>query len=126
MFEPLLLSAHNPSPMTGDGNNTYLLAGRGEPAVLIDAGVGEPAHVDTIAGALGERGPPLGLVLVTHGHRGHAGGAPALAAAHPAAAFAKNPWPEEAPRYAVRWQTIGEGDAATAGGEPLAVLHTPG
>jgi len=126
MFEPLLLAAHNPSPMTGDGNNTYLLAGRGGAAVLIDAGVGEPAHVATIAAALREHDAQLGLVLVTHGHRDHAGGAPALAAAHPAAAFAKHPWPEEDHRFTVRWQPIGEGDVVTAGSEPLAVLHTPG
>ena len=126
MFEPLLLSAHNPSPMTGEGNNTYLLAGRGEPAVLIDAGVGEPAHVEAIAAALRERQTALGLVLVTHGHGDHAGGAPTLGAAHPSAAFAKHPWPEEDHRYSVGWQTIGEGDVITANGEALAVLHTPG
>jgi len=126
MFEPLLLSAHNPSPMTGEGNNTYLLAAADGPAVLIDAGVGEPSHVAEIAAALRERGAQLGLVLVTHGHRDHAGGAPALAAAHPRAAFAKHPWPEEDHRFTVPWQTIGEGDLVSAASERLAVLHTPG
>jgi glyoxylase-like metal-dependent hydrolase (beta-lactamase superfamily II) len=126
VFEPLLLNAHNPGPMTGEGNNTYLLAGRGEPALLIDAGVGEPAHVETIAGALRERDAHLGLVLVTHGHRDHAGGAPALAAAHPDAAFAKHPWPEEDHHYTVSWHAIAEGDVIAASGERLAVLHTPG
>ena len=125
MFDPLLLTAHNPSPMTGEGNNTYLLAGGGE-AALIDAGVGEPAHLQAIAAALGERRAPLDIVLVTHGHRDHAGGAPALAAAHPAAAFAKHPWPGEDARFEVSWRTIGEGDVVAAGGEPLVVLHTPG
>src|SRR6185436_17061154 len=100
--------------------------GGGGPAVLVDAGVGEPAHVAEIAAALRERDAHLGLVLVTHGHRDHAGGAPVLAAAHPAAAFAKHPWPEEDHRYAVSWQTIGEGGLVTADREPLAVLHTPG
>ena len=27
MFDPILLPAHNPGPMTGSGNNTYLLVG---------------------------------------------------------------------------------------------------
>jgi len=94
MFQPLLLGARNPSPMTGEGNNTYLLADSGGSAVLVDAGVGELAHVAEIAAVLRGRDAQLGLVLVTHGHRDHAGGAPALAAAHPATAFAKHPWPE--------------------------------
>jgi glyoxylase-like metal-dependent hydrolase (beta-lactamase superfamily II) len=126
MLEPLLLAAHNPSPMTGDGNNTYLLAARGRSAALIDAGVGEPAHLHGIAAALRDRDARLGMVLVTHGHHDHAGGAPALAAEHPAAVFAKQPWPEEDHRYAVDWQTIGEGDVVSAGGELLTVLWTPG
>ena len=41
-------------------------------------------------------------VLVTHGHPDHASGAPAIASAHPAATFAKLPWPAKMSRYARR------------------------
>lgn len=122
-FEPLLLIAHNPGPMTGSGNNTYLLAGDG-PATLIDAGVGEPAHLAELDRAL--RGAALDAVLVTHGHPDHAAGAPAIAATHPRALFRKLPWPEEDARYDVRWRALGGDDTVIAAGEPLRVLHTPG
>jgi glyoxylase-like metal-dependent hydrolase (beta-lactamase superfamily II) len=71
----ILLRARNASSWTGaTGNNTYLLPGR-VPA-LIDAGVGDPAHVQDVADALG--GATLAVVLITHGHVDHVSGVPAL------------------------------------------------
>jgi glyoxylase-like metal-dependent hydrolase (beta-lactamase superfamily II) len=88
----LLLPANNASPWTGPtGNNTYFLAGP-EPA-LIDAGVGSPAHIDSVEAALA--GQPLRRVLITHAHPDHIGGLDVIMsrwpsvevvrAAHPAA-----------------------------------------
>ncbi|MBI3400560.1 MAG: MBL fold metallo-hydrolase [Acidobacteria bacterium] len=125
-FNPLLLTAHNPSPMTGAGNNTYLIVAERGPATLIDAGVGEPPHLADLASALLIRHARLESVLVTHGHRDHASGAPAIASEHAGATFAKRPWPKEDAQYAVPWQAIDDGDTIEAGGEPLVVLHTPG
>ena len=123
-FEPLMLPAHNPGPMTGSGNNTYLMAGRHGSSTLIDAGVGEPAHLADLASALGRN--RLEAVLVTHGHPDHASGAPGIAAAHPAAAFRKRAWPGEDEKYAVAWRALGEGDVVEVGDERLTTLHTPG
>jgi glyoxylase-like metal-dependent hydrolase (beta-lactamase superfamily II) len=126
MFAPLLIPAHNPSPMTGAGNNTYLVAGANGAAALVDAGVGEPMHLAELDAALLRSNAPLARVFVTHFHRDHAQGAPSIAAAHPHAAFEKYPWPEEDAQYGVAWRPLADCDVVTAGDEPLTVLHTPG
>ena len=110
--------------MTGSGNNTYLLAGSGGSGTLIDAGVGEPQHLADLATALGAG--HLDAVLVTHGHRDHAAGAPAIAAAHPGATFSKLPWPDEDAQYDVPWRSLRDGDLIRTGDEPLRTLYTPG
>ncbi|HWW85069.1 MAG TPA: MBL fold metallo-hydrolase [Vicinamibacterales bacterium] len=126
MFEPILLTAGNPGPMTGAGNNTYLLVGPGERAVLVDAGVGAPQHLSDLDLALESNGVTLEKVVVTHGHVDHASGAPAIAATHPTVRFAKHPWPEEDARYGVNWEPLSEGDLVDIGDEQLTVLETPG
>ena len=128
-MKPILLFAHNPSAMTGPGNNTYLLISAGGipfRAALIDAGVGTPEYLRDLDAALTERHARLETVLVTHGHPDHAAGAPSIAAAHPSAVFAKYPWPEEDARYPTAWQRLRDGEVVVAGDEPLTALHTPG
>jgi glyoxylase-like metal-dependent hydrolase (beta-lactamase superfamily II) len=124
-FIPVLLKAHNPGPMTGTGNNTYLIFA-GRDATLIDAGTGEPGHLAALAAELQNRGATLTQVLVTHAHADHASGAPALASAHPAARFFKYPWPGEDAKFPVDWQPIAEGARFDVGDGELVALHTPG
>lgn len=115
--DPVLLPALNPSPLTGAGNNTWLLDGA-EPA-LIDAGVGVPAHVEAIARALGGR--PLVRVLVTHGHPDHVSGVPALGERWPSLEAWKFPVDGES-----GFQPLAAGQRLRAGDGWLHVVHTPG
>jgi glyoxylase-like metal-dependent hydrolase (beta-lactamase superfamily II) len=71
----LLIPAGNPSVWTGaTGNNTYLL--EGSIPTLVDAGVGNAEHVAAVDTALD--GQPLAAILITHNHRDHTSGVPAL------------------------------------------------
>lgn len=118
-MKPAFLHAGNPGPMTGAGNWTYLIGGR--LPLLIDAGVGNAAHLDAIAAAA-PRGPSL--VLVTHAHSDHISGAPAIHQRWPETAFAKYPWPVRDPD--VPWSTLDDGAIVATDEGDLTVLHTPG
>ena len=109
-----LLPAHNASTWTGPtGNNTYLLPGR--IPTLIDAGVGNAEHIESVARAL--EGRPLALVLITHGHSDHVNGVPAIVAR----------WPNVRVRqFATGEQPIQDDDVIEAGDGVLKAIHTPG
>jgi glyoxylase-like metal-dependent hydrolase (beta-lactamase superfamily II) len=121
MLEPIVLDARNPGPMTGTGNQTYLMVSNGA-AMLIDAGVGHIEHLTGLGRTLSESSSTLCLVAVTHGHADHISGAPAIARAHPSAVFAK--W---APRDTeMGWRRLEDGEVLRVGSESVTALHTPG
>jgi glyoxylase-like metal-dependent hydrolase (beta-lactamase superfamily II) len=110
----ILLPAHNASTWTGPtGNNTYLLPGR--IPTLIDAGVGNADHIESVARAL--EGRPLALVLITHGHSDHVSGVPAIVAR----------WPDVRVRqFGTGEQPILDDEEIAAGDGAVKAIHTPG
>ncbi|HET7217048.1 MAG TPA: MBL fold metallo-hydrolase [Vicinamibacterales bacterium] len=110
----ILLPAGNASAWTGPtGNNTYLLPGR-VPA-LIDAGVGDPQHLEAIDRALD--GGALRLVLITHGHIDHVAGVPALL----------QRWPGvDIRQFESGAHPFTDGERIPAGDGEVVVVHTPG
>lgn len=69
------LTAPNPSPMTLDGTNTYVV-GR-DPAVVIDPGPDDSGHIEAVREAAARRGG-IGTVLLTHAHGDHSDGVESL------------------------------------------------
>ena len=86
--------APNPSPMTLEGTNTYLLDSGDGSGAVIDPGPVNARHLDAIDSAAAQRELKIAAILVTHGHPDHAPGAAPLARrtgapvyAHPVARF---------------------------------------
>jgi glyoxylase-like metal-dependent hydrolase (beta-lactamase superfamily II) len=112
--------APNPSPMTLEGTNTFVVAEPGAAGVVvIDPGPADDGHAARVlAACVGRR---VELVLLTHGHPDHAEGAAALAAAAGAPLAAVDPAlaGSGAPDLAA-------GVTVEAGGVRLACVPTPG
>jgi glyoxylase-like metal-dependent hydrolase (beta-lactamase superfamily II) len=73
--EPLVtrVLAPNPSGMTLDGTNTYVVGAPGSgQAVVVDPGPDDPAHLAAVEAALAARDARCVAVLVTHHHGDHA------------------------------------------------------
>ncbi len=82
------LRARNPSPMTLDGTNGYVVRVGPRALVAIDPGPVDAAQRDAFLAAAREANAAYAAILVTHGHPDHFPGAAPLAAATGAPVFA--------------------------------------
>lgn len=124
-FQPIALHAANPGPMTGAGNQTFMIV-EGDEAILVDAGVGHARHLQAIDETLALSGAVLRSVIATHGHMDHISGAAALVAAHAGLACLKYPWPVQDARVDVTWAPLSDEQTIPIGDTALRVVHTPG
>ncbi|MFF0424148.1 MBL fold metallo-hydrolase [Streptomyces sp. NPDC004520] len=113
--------APNPSAMTLDGTNTWLLSEPGSAlAVVVDPGPLDEDHLRHVIDTAEKLGKRVALTLLTHGHPDHAEGAGRFAELTGTAVRALDP--------ALRLgdEGLGAGDVVTVGGLELRVVPTPG
>ncbi|HET7901437.1 MAG TPA: MBL fold metallo-hydrolase [Candidatus Nanopelagicales bacterium] len=109
--------APNPSPMTLDGTNTWLVRS-GRDVLVVDPGPDDPAHLDAIVAEVD--GAHVARILLTHGHPDHSEGAVALAGRLHAAVLALDP------AHRLGDEGLVGGDVVVVGDVALSVVPTPG
>jgi glyoxylase-like metal-dependent hydrolase (beta-lactamase superfamily II) len=112
-----VLLARNPSPMTLEGTNTWLLRAPGAAeAIVVDPGPDDEAHLAAVAASAGR----VATILLTHGHGDHSDGARRLHELTGAAVRALDP------AHRLGDEGLGEGDVIAEAGLELRVWATPG
>jgi glyoxylase-like metal-dependent hydrolase (beta-lactamase superfamily II) len=113
--------APNPSPMTLDGTNTWIVSEPGSAlAVVIDPGPLDDAHLTAVVATVARAGKRVALTLLTHGHPDHAEGAARFAE------LTGTPVRALDPALRLGDEGLGAGDVITTGGLELRVVPTPG
>jgi glyoxylase-like metal-dependent hydrolase (beta-lactamase superfamily II) len=113
--------APNPSPMTLDGTNTWILAGPGSPrAVVVDPGPAHEGHLHRVRDQVSAAGQSVAQILLTHAHADHSAGAAAFATMTGAPVRAADP------AFRLGDEGLAPGDTITASGTEIHVLATPG
>jgi glyoxylase-like metal-dependent hydrolase (beta-lactamase superfamily II) len=113
--------APNPSLMTLDGTNTWLIAEPGSATVVVvDPGPDDEGHLQRICSVVAERGQRVTDIVLTHRHSDHSAGAPRFAALTGAGVRAVDP------AHRLGSEGLVAGDVVDSGGCELRVMTTPG
>jgi glyoxylase-like metal-dependent hydrolase (beta-lactamase superfamily II) len=113
--------APNPSLMTLDGTNTWVIAEPGSPhAVVVDPGPDDRSHLSRVQGQVTAAGQAVARILLTHSHPDHAEGAAAFAMMTGAPVLAADP------AYRLGHEGLSPGTTITSSGCEIRVVPTPG
>ncbi|WAL96929.1 MBL fold metallo-hydrolase [Streptomyces sp. Je 1-369] len=113
--------APNPSAMTLDGTNTWIVSEPDSPlAVVIDPGPQDDAHLSRVIETAEKLGKHVALTLLTHGHPDHAEGAARFAE------LTRTPVRALDPALRLGDEGLAPGDVITTGGLEMRVVATPG
>ncbi|GAA4350358.1 MBL fold metallo-hydrolase [Angustibacter luteus] len=117
----LCVLAPNPSPMTLDGTNTWVLHEPGaSTALVVDPGPDDEGHLQAVLTAVRSRGAQVAKVLLTHAHLDHSAGARRFAELSDAPVLALDPLQRSGS------EGLGEGDVVHADDLDVQVVATPG
>lgn len=115
------LLAPNPSLMTLDGTNTWVIAEPGNTsAVVVDPGPEDQGHLERVQRHVTEAGQRVAAILLTHSHRDHSAGAATLAGMTGAPVLAADP------AHRLGDEGLVPGGVVTASGCEIRVVATPG
>ncbi|GGS85404.1 MBL fold metallo-hydrolase [Streptomyces chromofuscus] len=113
--------APNPSAMTLDGTNTWILSEPGSSvAVVVDPGPLDEGHLRHVVDTAERAGTRVALTLLTHGHPDHAAGAARFAELTGTKVRALDP------RLRLGDEGLAAGKVVEVGGLELRVVATPG
>jgi glyoxylase-like metal-dependent hydrolase (beta-lactamase superfamily II) len=113
--------APNPSLMTLDGTNTWLVAEPGAAAaIVVDPGPDDEGHLRRVNEIATGAGLRIEMIVLTHGHLDHSGGARWLAGLTGAPVLAVDP------AHRLGSEGLRPGDTVRAAGCELRVIETPG
>ena len=117
----LCVLAPNPSPMTLDGTNTWLIAAPDSTvALVVDPGPDDEGHLRRVVQQAGQSGRRIAQILLTHGHEDHSAGARRLAELTGAPVRAADP------AHRLGSEGLVDGDVIEVAGSELRVIGTPG
>ncbi|GAA5003958.1 MBL fold metallo-hydrolase [Kitasatospora paranensis] len=117
----LCVLAPNPSPMTLDGTNTWLLSEPGSAlAAVVDPGPLDEGHLRRVIDLAERQGKRIAVTLLTHGHHDHAEGAARFAELTGTRVRALDP------AYRLGDEGLRDGEGIDVGGLEIRVVGTPG